>query len=174
MFRKALILLLIALPVLAMGCTSPTPTATPTAVPTATSPGATATPAASVSPTVTPAAGPKVLYNETIVVPAGGYVNYGMTLDYQKSANISVKTDGGPIDCLVVYNESLQAYKDNVAGATTYFGYQKLYPNIVDASNTFTSTNIDQIYYIILDNTGKVGEANAGRDVTVHLKVEQI
>jgi hypothetical protein len=165
-------MLLIVLPVLAMGCSSPT--ATPTAAPTAISPGVTATPAAGSSPTATPATGSKVLYNETTVVPAGGYVNYRLALDYQKSVNISIKTDGGPIDCLVVYEEALQAYKDNVAGTTTYYGYQKLNPGIVDASNMFTSTNTDQVYYIILDNTDKAGEANAGRDVSVHIKVEQL
>jgi hypothetical protein len=165
-------MLLIVLPVLAMGCSSPTPApaASPTAVPT----GVTATPAAGSSPAPTPASGSKVLYNETTVVPAGCYVNYKLTLDYQKSVNISIKTDGAPIDCLVVYEEALQAYKDNVAGTTTYFGYQKLNPSIVDASNTFTSTNTGQVYYIILDNTDKAGEANAGRDVSVHLKVEEL
>ncbi|MGE5465372.1 MAG: hypothetical protein ACM3PB_00570 [Betaproteobacteria bacterium] len=172
MFRKALIMLLIVLPVLAMGCSSPT--ATPTTAPTAVPPGVTATPAAGSSPTAAPAVGQNVLYNETTVIPAGSYVTYKMTLDYQKSVNISVKTDGGPIDCLVVYDTALQAYKDNVAGITTYFGYQKLYPGLVDAVNTFTSTNTDQVYYIILDNTGKAGEANAGRDVSVHLKVESL
>lgn len=172
MFRKALIMVLIVLPVLAMGCSSPT--ATPTTAPTAVPPGVTATPVAGSSPTATPAAGPTVLYNETTAIPAGSYVTYKMTLDYQKSVDISVKTDGGPIDCLVVYDTALQGYKDNVAGITTYFGYQKLYPGIVDAGNTFTSTNTDQVYYIILDNTGKAGEANAGRDVSVHIKVEQV
>jgi hypothetical protein len=172
MFRKALIMLLIVLPVLAMGCSSPT--ATPTGTPTAVPQGVTATPAAGSSPAATLASGSGVLYNETIIVPAGGYVNYRLALDYQKAVKISIKTDGGPIDCLVVYDEALQAYKDNVAGTTTYFGYQKLYPSIVDASNTFTSTNLDQVYYIILDNTDKTGEANAGRDVSVHIKVEQV
>jgi hypothetical protein len=168
MFRKALIMLLIVLPVLAMGCSSPS--ATPTAAPQ----GVTATPSAGSSPTATPAAGPAILYNETTIVPAGGYATYKVTLDYQKMASISIKTDGAPVDCIVMYDSALQDYKDTVAGTKSYFGFQKLYPNIIDATNTYTSYNDNQAYYIVLDNSAKAGDANAGRDVSVHIKVEQL
>ena len=66
-----------------------------------------------------------------------------------------------------------EIYMD-IPGTTTYFGYQKLYPNVVDESNVYTSQNSNQVYYIVIDNTGKAGEAKPGRDVSVHTIVEQL
>lgn len=143
-------------------------TVTPTSSPVST---ITASPSGSAP---TPSAGSSISIDETKAIPAGGYIYYKILLDNGKSVDISIKTDGSPIDCFVMYDVALDYYEDLIAGTASGWGYQKQYVNVIDQVNTFTSTNTDQYYYVVLDNTNKAGDANAGKDVTVHITIKSV
>jgi|WetSurMetagenome_2_1015567.scaffolds.fasta_scaffold271752_2 hypothetical protein len=167
---KALILCIVMASILMAGCTgssnNSSATGTPTAASTITASPSGSSPSASASSAIS--------IDETKTIPAGSYVYYKILLDNDKSVNISIKTDGSPIDCLVMYDEALKSYEDVVAGTGSGWGYQKKYTNVVEESNTFTSTNLDQYYYVVLDNTDKAGDANAGKDVSTHITIRSV
>ena len=169
---KVLILCIVMASILLAGCTGSTNNTSATVTPAASQVSTT-----NVSPsgsTPSASAGSAISIDETKTIPAGSYIYYKILLDADKSVNISIKTDGSPIDCLVMYDEALKDYEGVVAGTGSGWGYQKKYTNVVEQANTFTSTNLDQYYYVVLDNTDKAGDANAGKDVTVHITIRSV
>lgn len=170
---KVLLLCIVMASIFLAGCTGSSNNNTSATVTPTSSPVSTIA-ASPLGSTPTPSAGSLISIDETKTIPAGGYIYYKVLLDYGKSVDISIMTDGSPIDCFVMYDDALKNYEGLIVGTGSGWAYQKKYVNVIDQVNTFTSTNVDQYYYVVLDNTDKAGDANAGKDVTVHVTIKSV
>jgi hypothetical protein len=135
-------------------------------------------PAVTISPVEGPSTIPAadlsgtVLFDETKTIPKGYYQFYSMILKPGMSIDVSVATNGSPVDVLVMdsinYGKYVAAINSIRGGSWQDHLSEKL---VIDKSFKFTAPGTDR-YFIILDNTGSPeGGADADEDVDVHMTI---
>lgn len=108
------------------------------------------------------------IFDEAKTVPKGYYQYYSMIMDPGIKINVSVSTNGSPIDVMVMNSQNFGDYVSAVnslsGGTWETYDSEK---SVVNDSFKFISPGTDR-YYIILDNTrSPEGGAYAGKDVDV-------
>ena len=112
------------------------------------------------------------IFDEVKTVPKGYYQYYSMIMDPGIKVNVSVSTNGSPVDIMVMDSDNFGNYVSAVNSLTG--GTWKTYDSeksVVNESFGFISPGTDR-YYIIIDNTKSPdGGAYAGKDVDVRTMI---
>lgn len=110
------------------------------------------------------------LFNQTKVVPDGYYQSYSMVMSPGDGVDVSVSTDGSPVDVMMMdsanFGKYVTAINNPKGGTWDNYVNDKSVDSQVNFS--FVASDTDR-YYVIVDNTkSPVGGAYANKNVTVH------
>jgi hypothetical protein len=125
--------------------------------------------------TIGPVEGPSVnsVIEEIWAIPAGHYESYSTILSPGAEVNITISTNGSPVDVMVMDSANYGKYVTalNGGGKWQNFVSEK---SIVRKSFEFIAPGTDR-YYVIVDNTrSPEGGAEAGEDVNVRAIIAYI
>ncbi len=108
------------------------------------------------------------VFDEAKTVPDGYYQYYSMIMDTGIKINVSVSTNGSPVDVMVMDSANFGNYVSAINSLTggTWESYNSE-RSVVNKSFNFVSPGTDR-YYVIIDNTRFPDDgAYAGKDVMV-------
>ncbi len=112
------------------------------------------------------------IFDEAKTVPKGYYQYYSMIMNPGIVVNVSVSTNGSPVDIMVMDSDNFGKYVSAVNSLTggTWDTYDSE-KSVVNESFRFIAPGTDR-YYIIIDNTrSPEGGAYAGEDVNVRTMI---
>jgi hypothetical protein len=95
--------------------------------------------------------------NFDYTIDDGQYACYGYNFSRGENVVFRIKTDGSPIDFMVVDEPNLEKYKRAVAGENVTWGTYLTRTGVAgDQAINFTAPKNNTAYYYVLDNTGRI------------------
>ena len=101
--------------------------------------------------------------DETFVIDAESYTSYQFTLLEGEYLDVSITTQEGPVDVVILDSMNFFKYDDETSMAE-YYEYDDLYENVI-AKNLQFIVPSDGEWYLVIEN-------NNNYDVTINVKYE--
>lgn len=101
--------------------------------------------------------------DETFVIDAQTYVPYQFTLLEGDYLDVSIKTQDGPVDVLILDSNNFFKYDDETSSAE-FYEYDDLYENVIAKDLQFIVPT-DGEWYLVIEN-------NNNYDVVINVKYE--
>jgi len=101
--------------------------------------------------------------NETFVLESDYYVSYQFLLNEGDYLDVSINTQNGPVNVIILDSNNFYKYDDETSAAD-YYEYDELYENIISKDIQFI-VPMDGEWYLILENNEKY-------DITIDIKYE--
>ena len=101
--------------------------------------------------------------DETFVIDADTYTSYQFTLLEGEYLDVSIKTQEGPVDVLILNSNNFFKYDDETSSAE-FYEYDDLYENVIAKDLQFIVPS-DGEWYLVIEN-------NNNYDVVINVKYE--
>lgn len=101
--------------------------------------------------------------DETFMIDAESYTSYQFTLLEDEYLDVSITTQEGPVDILILDSNNFFKYDDETSSAE-FYEYDELYENVI-AKNLQFIVPTDGEWYLIIEN-------NNNFDVVINVKYE--
>ena len=101
--------------------------------------------------------------DETFVIDAQSYTSYQFTLLEGEYLDVSIKTQEGPVDVLILNSNNFFKYDDETSSAE-FYEYDDLYENVIAKDLQFI-VPADGEWYLVIEN-------NNNFDVVINVKYE--
>lgn len=115
----------------------------------------------------------QTLFDETSFVEEDYEMEYSIEVtDPPIDLDVALKTDGAPVDLLVLDESNFKIFSDGFAsGKPVSFHTIGLNPFIIETTETYELTK-KGIYYVVIENSDYLNNgADAGRGVRYHIEV---
>ena len=101
--------------------------------------------------------------DETFVIDAESYTSYQFTLLEGEYLDVSITTQDGPVDVIILDSNNFYKYDDESSSAE-FYEYDELYENVI-AKNLQFIVPTDGEWYLVIEN-------NNNFDVVINVKYE--
>ena len=101
--------------------------------------------------------------DETFVIDAESYISYQFTLLEGEYLDVSITTQEGPVDVIILDSNNFFKYDDETSSAE-FYEYDDLYENVI-AKNLQFIVPTDGEWYLVIEN-------NNNFDVVINVKYE--
>lgn len=101
--------------------------------------------------------------DETFVMDAESYASYQFTLLEGEYLDVSITTQEGPVDVIILDSNNFFKYDDETSSAE-FYEYDDLYENVI-AKNLQFIVPTDGEWYLVIEN-------NNNFDITINVKYE--
>lgn len=115
----------------------------------------------------------ETLWNETAYIDDGYEIHYGFNVtDPPVTLQVSLKTDGNPVDLVVLDEENFKIFDAGVSSGTfKNFRTVGSNPSVIETTQTYTLPKKDR-YYVVIENSDFLPNgADAGQGVKYSITI---